>query len=185
MINQKYHRTYVDCAEILEFLYPGVNVNREFPARLVGQGIDIPLTCCSTCATIERSPDTTSWIGSLFEWSGGRAIEILPRGVDGVSADWAANISALVCCTHVHTAIGMSRDQWFELARKVGAKPFFSVIADARRQNANYTPSVSRRVASPRTSRSDDLGKAKVYSCRFCSSPTTNLSGICKTCVGG
>lgn len=99
MINQRFQRTYVDCKDLLQFL-----------------GFSNGHVCCAECGTVADDP-----------YRPNNCIYIHPAAEDGQNSDWAMNIEGVVCCKHIHLIRRvMTREKWSELARKVGATPFFA-----------------------------------------------------------
>jgi hypothetical protein len=164
-INQSYYRTYVDCAEIINFLSPANGA----------LGLDnVPLTCCPTCAKLGESLEhykTRAEFHCAIPKLG--LIVVKPPAVGGfIYEDWSMNIDAVVCCHHFHLARSLSRDQWLSLVQRVGAKPFV------------YHPLGSDgnpiRKPGPRSTQGP---RVRTKGCLFCANPTPNPEQICDSCM--
>ena len=175
MINQQFHRLYVDCDEVLKFL--GLQVSNR-------------AQCCSDCLGGK---------GTMLEASTQRKIWAKPPAKDGLNCDWSLNIEAVVCCEHHHLVADMTRAQWIQFAKLLGAKPFFIEHLDRKdvdryefdddgnpRMVAGPAVSSSRssprraRVAVPRVAEESGL---KTTRCQFCSRPHP-MYGKCSVCYG-
>jgi hypothetical protein len=181
-INQSYYRTYVDCEEILKFLHlwrdpddldmgEGASWIKHVPE---GPIIDVPLTCCPTCAKLGESLEhykTRAEFHCAIPKLG--LIVVKPPAVGGfIYEDWSMNIDAVVCCHHFHLARSLSRDQWLSLVQRVGAKPFV------------YHPLGSDgnpiRKSGPRSTQGP---RVRTKGCLFCANPTSNPEQICDNCM--
>jgi hypothetical protein len=184
MINQRFHRIYVDCEELIKFILQDMQDRGERPM--------VPPLCCTNCLGGQ-----TSMLNAPVQ----KKIWAKPPAKDGVNVDWSLNIEAVVCCNHHHTAATLDRSDWIKFARKCGATPFFS---DFEKNDGTWefddegTPIRSRRpvpvatVSNPRRSPARKVGVpvnptvpsfARKFPCQICGTPTP-IHGNCPKCFG-